>query len=459
MTAAVAGTSGADLGGATTLAQMAALLDGAAAVVVGNTGPAHLAAAVGTPVVSLFAPVVPAQRWAPYGVPTVLLGDQSAPCRNTRARECPVPGHPCLTSVTAHDVVAAVEKLVTVEQPAVLRTPAVSREAAVTIQGEREDPRLARARLLDDGVRPGRPRVPDPGDPGPEPGRPRPCPHLGLAGLCPRGDPEALRGEEVDVVVLQRTRDLDLVRAWLGREPGRDLPAVFLEHNAPGLEPEDGPVPHTRHPLADRDDIPIAHVTHFNRLFYDNGRAPTTVIEHGIVDPGERYTGELARAAVVVNEPVRRGRTVGADLLPGLAQAAPLDVFGMGLTGLHEQYGLDPGRVELFDDPPQAAMHAELARRRVYVHPVRWTSLGLSLLEAMHLGMPVVGLATTEAVEAVPFEAGCCPPARSGWRRRSGTSCTTRTPPGWPARRRVPSRWSGTGFPGSSATGMHCSRR
>lgn len=113
LTAAVAGGAGLDLGGATTLLEMAALLDGAAAVVVGNTGPAHLAAAVGTPVVSLFAPVVPAARWAPYGVPRVLLGDQSAPCRDTRARECPVPGHPCLTSVTAYDVVAAVEKLVT----------------------------------------------------------------------------------------------------------------------------------------------------------------------------------------------------------------------------------------------------------------------------------------------------------------------------------------------------------
>ena len=112
LTAAVAGTRGVDLGGATTLAEMAALLDGAAAVVVGNTGPAHLAAAVGTPVVSLFSPVVPAARWAPAGVPTVLLGDQDAPCRLTRARECPVPGHPCLTSVTADDVVAAVGKLV-----------------------------------------------------------------------------------------------------------------------------------------------------------------------------------------------------------------------------------------------------------------------------------------------------------------------------------------------------------
>jgi ADP-heptose:LPS heptosyltransferase len=112
LTAAVAGSRGVDLGGRTGLAEMAALLDGAAAVVVGNTGPAHLAAAVGTPVVSLFSPVVPAVRWAPYGVPTVLLGDQSAPCRDTRARECPVPGHPCLTSVSPADVVAAVEKVV-----------------------------------------------------------------------------------------------------------------------------------------------------------------------------------------------------------------------------------------------------------------------------------------------------------------------------------------------------------
>ena len=112
LTAAVAGARGVDLGGALDLAGLAALLDGAAAVVVGNTGPAHLAAAVGTPVVSLFSPVVPAARWAPYGVPTVLLGDQDAPCRLTRARECPVPGHPCLASVTADDVVAAVEELV-----------------------------------------------------------------------------------------------------------------------------------------------------------------------------------------------------------------------------------------------------------------------------------------------------------------------------------------------------------
>jgi ADP-heptose:LPS heptosyltransferase len=112
LTARVAGTDGLDLGGRTGAAELAGVLAGARAVVTGNTGPAHLAAAVGTPVVSLFAPVVPAERWRPPGVPHVLLGDQSAPCAGSRARNCPVPGHPCLESVTAHDVLAAVEKVI-----------------------------------------------------------------------------------------------------------------------------------------------------------------------------------------------------------------------------------------------------------------------------------------------------------------------------------------------------------
>jgi ADP-heptose:LPS heptosyltransferase len=107
----VAGASGVDLGGRLDLPGLAAVLRDARVVISGNTGPAHLAAAVGTPIVSLFAPVVPAVRWAPYGVPIALLGDQSAPCAGSRARLCPVPGHPCLAGVTPTDVVAAAERL------------------------------------------------------------------------------------------------------------------------------------------------------------------------------------------------------------------------------------------------------------------------------------------------------------------------------------------------------------
>lgn len=111
LTAAVAAPGAVDLGGVTDLAGLADVLRRAQAVVVGNTGPAHLAAAVGTPIVSLFAPVVPAERWRPWHVPHVLLGDQSAACALTRAKTCPVTGHPCLDGVAVEQAAAAVGTL------------------------------------------------------------------------------------------------------------------------------------------------------------------------------------------------------------------------------------------------------------------------------------------------------------------------------------------------------------
>ena len=204
--------------------------------------------------------------------------------------------------------------------------------------------------------------------------------------------PEEARDAEVDLVVLQRPEELDgLCEQWLGgRRPGRDLPAVYLEHNAP-----QGRIAEMRHPAADRPDLTLVHVTHFNDLFWDAGATPTRVIEHGVPDPGYRYTGVLPRAVTALNEPVRRGRVTGTDLLERLRGVVDVDLFGIGAAEL--------GGVE---DPPQSVLHEEMPRRRVYLHPIRWTSLGLTLIEAMLLGMPVVGLATTEAPEAVPPEAG-----------------------------------------------------
>jgi ADP-heptose:LPS heptosyltransferase len=111
LTAAVAGSDALDLGGRLDVPELAAVIRGAEVVAVGNTGPAHLAAAVGTPVVSLFSPVVPLVRWAPYTEARVVLGDQSASCAGSRARICPVPGHPCLTDVPPDAVAAAVTHL------------------------------------------------------------------------------------------------------------------------------------------------------------------------------------------------------------------------------------------------------------------------------------------------------------------------------------------------------------
>jgi glycosyltransferase involved in cell wall biosynthesis len=201
--------------------------------------------------------------------------------------------------------------------------------------------------------------------------------------------PEQARDAHVDVVIAQRPVELErLVREWLG---DRRIATVYVEHNAP-----QGRIADMRHPAADRDDVLVVHVTHFNDLFWDCGATPTRVIEHGIVDPGYRYTGDTARAAVVINEARRRARVTGTDLLDRFAaQGVPLDLFG-----------IDAGALGGEEDVPQARLHDEMARRRVYLHPIRWTSLGLSLIEAMHLGMPVVALATTEAPDAVPAGAG-----------------------------------------------------
>lgn len=111
VTARVAAAGGTDLGGRTDLAGLAGIMADASAVVVGNTGPAHLAAAAGVPVVSLFAPTVPFGQWGPYRVPTVRLGDAAAPCRDTRATNCPVPGHPCLSGIDPDEVVDALRTL------------------------------------------------------------------------------------------------------------------------------------------------------------------------------------------------------------------------------------------------------------------------------------------------------------------------------------------------------------
>lgn len=213
--------------------------------------------------------------------------------------------------------------------------------------------------------------------------------------------PDRLATADVDLIILQRPEEFDLATMWLRRRPGRDLPAVYVEHNTPK-----GDVPHTRHPMADRDDLLLVHVTGFNSLFWDNGRTRTAIIEHGVVPPAATYTGDLDRLATAINEPVRRWRVTGTDLIPHFTAVAPMDVYGIGVTALPDTLRLTPQQLAVHDDLPQARMHQDLARRRAYVHLCRWTSLGLSLIEAMTIGMPVLALATTEAVIAVPPQAG-----------------------------------------------------
>lgn len=202
--------------------------------------------------------------------------------------------------------------------------------------------------------------------------------------------PAEMGDAEFDVVVAQRPEELEeLIPAWTRRRPGADLACIYLEHNTPW-----GPMDSTLHPAVGHPGVHVVHVTHFNAMMWDTGPLPATVIEHGVVDPGYLYRGELDRAVAVINDPVTRNRVTGTDLVLEMRRTVAVDLFGMRSEPLD-------GR-----DVPQAELHPEMGRRRVYLHPNRWTSLGLSLIEAMQLGMPVVAVGATEVYEAVPPEAG-----------------------------------------------------
>lgn len=168
-------------------------------------------------------------------------------------------------------------------------------------------------------------------------------------------------------------------------EAQRRLPRIYLEHDTPQEHPTN-----TRH-FVDDPDILLVHCTAFNELMWDNNRTPTRVIDHGVMVPEDvQYTGELERGIVVVNHLKRRGRRLGADVFERARQQVPLDLVGMAAE---EMQGL--GEVQL------ARLPAFEARYRFFFHPIRYTSLGLALLEAMMIGMPVVGLATTELVTII----------------------------------------------------------
>ncbi len=196
---------------------------------------------------------------------------------------------------------------------------------------------------------------------------------------------ETVRDQPFDCVLFQSHRNYLEDQYEILSESQRRLPRIFLEHDPPRQNPTDTP-----HPVDD-PDVLLVHVTHFNDLMWDSGRTPTRVIEHGVLVPeGARHTGELDRGLVVVNHLKRRGRRLGADVFERARADVPLDLVGMGAE---EAGGL--GEI------PPMELAAFAVRYRFFFNPIRYTSLGLAVVEAMMLGMPVVGLATTEMVTVV----------------------------------------------------------
>lgn len=214
--------------------------------------------------------------------------------------------------------------------------------------------------------------------------------YAGKVGTLPWGDNlhevpiETLPQHDFDAVLYQSHLHFN-ERHQLLSPAQLALPAVFLEHDPPQQHPTA-----TRHPAAE-SGVHIVHCTPFNAMMWDNGDAPTSVIEHGVMVPEDvRYSGKIAEGLVVVNNLRLRGRRLGADVFEHMRGRLPLTLVGMDSQSLG-------GMGEI----PNLELPAFMARYRFFFNPIRWTSLGLSVLEAMAVGMPIVGLATTEMTTVI----------------------------------------------------------
>ena len=193
---------------------------------------------------------------------------------------------------------------------------------------------------------------------------------------------EQLRDMAFDVVLYQARPGYEQDRFNLLSAAQRHLPSIYLEHDPPQEH-----ATNTRHWVQDTGTL-LVHVTPFNALMWDAGITPTCVVEHGVRLLAEAsYTGERREGIVVVNNIDRRGRRLGADVFEQVRQQVPLTLVGMGAT-----------RMDGAGEVPNDRLPPVMAEHRFFFNPIRYTSLGLAVIEAMMVGVPVVGLATTELV-------------------------------------------------------------
>jgi hypothetical protein len=196
---------------------------------------------------------------------------------------------------------------------------------------------------------------------------------------------DEVRSMQFDLILYQRTSHYLRDQYDLLTPSQRSLPRIYLEHDPPQDHPTN-----MQHPVDD-PNVLLVHVTPYNRLMWDCGRTPTHVIDHGVTVPsGVSYSGEVPKGLVVVNHLKKRGRRLGLDIFEAVREEVPLDLIGMGseeLGGLGEIGHEELARFEV--------------RYRFLFNPIRYTSLGLAVCEAMLLGMPVVGIASTEMATAV----------------------------------------------------------
>lgn len=194
---------------------------------------------------------------------------------------------------------------------------------------------------------------------------------------------ELVKEVEFDLILFQTDDNYFRDQYEILSEAQRELPKIYLEHDPPWEHPTNA-----KHPVTE-ELVTLVHVTHFNRLMWDNNGLKTVVIEHGVTVPEIEAGIKIEKGIVVINNLPSRGRLLGYDIFEQVRKQIPLDLVGMGT----DTYGV--GEV-LHPNLP-----AFITQYRFFFNPIRYTSLGLAVCEAMMLGLPIVALATTEMAVTV----------------------------------------------------------
>jgi glycosyltransferase involved in cell wall biosynthesis len=197
---------------------------------------------------------------------------------------------------------------------------------------------------------------------------------------------EEVKNLQLDCIIFQQPSQFLEEQYKIFSEEQRRLPKIYLEHDPPLQHPTD-----TKHFLDD-PSVLLVHVTGYNALMWNCGRTPTTVIDHGVTIPSDiSYQGEFNKGVVVINHLKQRGRRLGYDVYNCVREEVPLQLVGMGAEDVHGGLG-EVIHKDLFEF---------MSHYRFFFSPIRYSSLALSTCEAMMIGLPIIGLATTELTTVI----------------------------------------------------------
>ena len=183
---------------------------------------------------------------------------------------------------------------------------------------------------------------------------------------------DAVKNLPLNCIIFQDEHSYLARQHTLFSDQQREIAKVYVEHQPPKQHPTNA-----KH-VVDDLLVRLVHVNHYNALMWDNNQTPVTVIENGVKETDASFTGKKPCGVVVFDENSTYSRVTGLDIFEQIKEALPLEVMRIGQDNV------------TYQNLPE-----KLSSYRFLFCPDRYASPGFPVKQAMMIGIPVVGLATT----------------------------------------------------------------